>query len=148
MAAGVMFFNDKDEILLVKPTYKDHWEIPGGIVNQDESPQQAASREVFEELGLKIKRLNFVAVDYSSKSGPKDESLQFIFFGGILKSDELTKIRLQNEEIDKYEFVSLQRAEKLVHNSQYRTSFPLRLRHSFQAVKTHEKFYLEDGEII
>ena len=30
MGSGALFFNSKDEALIVKPNYKDHWEIPGG----------------------------------------------------------------------------------------------------------------------
>lgn len=33
MATGVLFFQDQS-LLLVKPTYKDGWSIPGGIVEQ------------------------------------------------------------------------------------------------------------------
>jgi 8-oxo-dGTP diphosphatase len=40
MSVGALVFNEPEE-LLVKPTYKDGWEIPGGIVEQDESPTQA-----------------------------------------------------------------------------------------------------------
>ena len=36
MGAAVIFFNQKKEILIVKPTYKDHWSLPGGTVNKNE----------------------------------------------------------------------------------------------------------------
>jgi hypothetical protein len=38
MAAGALFFNHRDEILILKPTYRDDWLIPGGVVELDESP--------------------------------------------------------------------------------------------------------------
>ncbi|WP_435863016.1 NUDIX domain-containing protein [Streptomyces massasporeus] len=37
---------------MVVPTYKDYWDIPGGYVETGESPLQAASREVREEIGI------------------------------------------------------------------------------------------------
>lgn len=37
MAAGCVLRNVAGEILVVKPTYKDYWELPGGAVEHDES---------------------------------------------------------------------------------------------------------------
>ena len=51
-AAGVLFSDNAHRILLVQPTYKDHWDIPGGYVETGETPVQAAAREVREELGI------------------------------------------------------------------------------------------------
>jgi 8-oxo-dGTP diphosphatase len=52
MAAGVLFFNPAGQALLVKPTYKEGSEIPGGYVQPSEPPAAAATREVHEELGF------------------------------------------------------------------------------------------------
>jgi 8-oxo-dGTP diphosphatase len=54
VAAGVLFRDAVGRVLLVKPTYKDGWEIPGGYVEAGESPRAAAAREVKEELGLAV----------------------------------------------------------------------------------------------
>lgn len=32
MAAGALFFDDADRVLLVEPSYKDYRDIPGGYV--------------------------------------------------------------------------------------------------------------------
>nr|WP_312879349.1 NUDIX hydrolase [Actinomadura luteofluorescens] len=37
-AAGVLFFNEHDHIMLVDPSYKDHRDIPGGYVEHGETP--------------------------------------------------------------------------------------------------------------
>lgn len=146
MAAGVLFLNKADEVLLVRPNYKEHWEVPGGNVHEDESPQAGALREVKEELGLDIKHLNFLCVDYAPASGPKDESLQFIFYGGVLGEKILSKIKLDIRELTEFKFVSIDRAKKMVKNHKIKTSFPLRIVQSFNSIKHNKPVYLEAGK--
>ena len=54
-AAGVLFRTPDGKVLLVKRTAEgDHageWAFPGGKIDEGESPQEAACRECFEELG-------------------------------------------------------------------------------------------------
>jgi 8-oxo-dGTP diphosphatase len=51
MAAGALFRDKDGLVLLVDPTYKPTWVLPGGP-SRKESPQAACRREVAEELGL------------------------------------------------------------------------------------------------
>jgi len=52
-------------VLLVNPTYKPGWELPGGVVEADESPADACRREVREELGLDVEVGELMCVDYN-----------------------------------------------------------------------------------
>lgn len=55
--------NTSGSVLLTKRAYdpfKDWWDIPGGFVEKDESLEQAASRELFEETGLKINEFQYI----------------------------------------------------------------------------------------
>jgi 8-oxo-dGTP pyrophosphatase MutT (NUDIX family) len=104
MAAGCLFRDEQGHILLVKPTYKPGWEIPGGVVEQDESPRQACRREIQEELGLDRPVGGLLVVDYNSPNPQKGESLQFIFDGGALAPAEIAAIRLPESELSEYRF--------------------------------------------
>ena len=64
MGAGVLFFDPGERVLLVDSVYKDPWEIPGGVVEANESPGQTAVREVREELGLMLPLGRLLAVDW------------------------------------------------------------------------------------
>jgi 8-oxo-dGTP pyrophosphatase MutT (NUDIX family) len=46
---------DAERVLLVRHTYGHRgWDLPGGSVKRGESPETAARREMYEELGLSI----------------------------------------------------------------------------------------------
>jgi ADP-ribose pyrophosphatase YjhB (NUDIX family) len=104
MGAGCLFFDAQGRVLLVKPTYKPVWEIPGGVVERNESPKQCCQREVQEELGLERKIGDMLVVDYNSQTDEKTESLMFIFDGGILSSQEIESIQLCYDELSEFGF--------------------------------------------
>ena len=54
VAAGALCQDAAGRVLLVEPTYKDVWELPGGMVEADESPLAACRRELREELGIEV----------------------------------------------------------------------------------------------
>ncbi|MED7950421.1 NUDIX hydrolase [Streptomyces sp. BE303] len=55
MAAATVLVRDTEgRILVLDPRYKDHAELPGGMVEAHETPRQAAAREIAEELGRRV----------------------------------------------------------------------------------------------
>ena len=53
-ASAFIINPETKKILLVKHSDYDKWVQPGGHIEDDETPEEAAVREVFEETGLKI----------------------------------------------------------------------------------------------
>lgn len=140
MAAGALFFDESHNILIVKPTYREGWLLPGGTVEQDESPAGACAREVKEELGLKIAIGRLLCVDYTAKVDEKSESLQFVFHGGTLHQEQIQAITLQETELSEYRFVPHEEAISLLDSNIAR-----RLPSCLQALEQHTAFYLERG---
>lgn len=103
MGAGCLLFNEQGQVLLVKPNYKPGWEIPGGIVELDESPRECCQREVKEEIGLQRVIGPLLVVDYNHAT-EKTESLMFVFDGGVLSAAEIDSIVLQADELDGFAF--------------------------------------------
>jgi ADP-ribose pyrophosphatase YjhB (NUDIX family) len=99
MAAGALFRDEVGRVLLVKPVYKAGWELPGGVVEEDESPKAGCRREVREELGLDMSIGRLLALDYNAATQEKTESLMFIFDGDVLTTEMLDQIRLPAGEL-------------------------------------------------
>ncbi len=51
-AVSISVFDDKGCLLLGRDTEMGHWSLPGGAVDPNEHPADAALRECFEETGL------------------------------------------------------------------------------------------------
>jgi 8-oxo-dGTP diphosphatase len=84
VAAGALIRDAAGRVLLVKPTYKDGWEIPGGYVEPGESPAQACAREITEEIGLHRTPGRMLLVDWAPHPEEGDKLL-FLFDGGTLE---------------------------------------------------------------
>ncbi|MFJ3636216.1 MULTISPECIES: NUDIX domain-containing protein [Streptomyces] len=103
MAAGALFFDEADRVLLVEPSYKDYLDIPGGYVEEGESPRQACVREVQEELGIAPHIGRLLVVDWAPNPGEGDKVL-YLFDGGRLSADDCRQIVLQADELRGYDF--------------------------------------------
>ena len=67
--AGAIFHDTGGKVLLVKPSYRDSWEVPGGGLEHGEYPFQAAAREVKEETGLELRPGRLLAVELGPAAG-------------------------------------------------------------------------------
>lgn len=115
VAAGALFTDTHGRIMLVHPTYKDYWDIPGGYVEPGETPYQACVREVAEELGIRPAIGPLLAVDWAPGLGDGDKVL-FIFDGGQLTDSQHAAIQLQDNELSEYAYLDLDAiAERTIH---------------------------------
>jgi 8-oxo-dGTP diphosphatase len=103
-AAAALFTNPAGKILLVKPNYRDHWSLPGGMLDDGEAPHEGCRREVEEEIGLHITPGPLLVIDWSAPDGIRPRPIvHFVFEGGEL--DDGVPIRLQESELDDYRFI-------------------------------------------
>jgi ADP-ribose pyrophosphatase YjhB (NUDIX family) len=114
MAAGVLFRDAANRVLLVEPSYKPNWEIPGGTVEADEAPWVAAARELAEELGVERPVGRLLVVDYVRTQTARPEGVVFVFDGGVLTEAERAGSVFGDGEILSAGFYTLDEVRKLV----------------------------------
>ncbi|MEV4671766.1 MULTISPECIES: NUDIX hydrolase [Actinomadura] len=139
-AAGVLFFDDHDRVMLVDPSYKDYRDIPGGYVEHGETPRQAAAREVTEELGISPPIGRLLVADWAPNDSEGDKVL-FLFDGGTLTPEHLNAIRLDPDELVGYRFHDITQIHDLTIPRLAR-----RLVHAHAAHHDSTTRYLEHGQ--
>lgn len=102
--------NEKGEFLLQK-RFDGIWSIPGGFLELGESAEEAARREVFEETGIKVGKLDLIDVisgkQYFVKlpNGHEFYAVTIAYgsrelIGGVLKPDGLETIEATFFKVD------------------------------------------------
>jgi ADP-ribose pyrophosphatase YjhB (NUDIX family) len=91
---------------MVRPTYKDYWDIPGGYVQPGESPRAGCERELEEELGVALRVGRLLVVDWAPQPGEGDKLL-FIFAGEGVAQKDTQHLVLQPDEVAEVRFVAL-----------------------------------------
>ena len=102
-----MLLEDCDgRLLVVKASYRRYWTPPGGVVDENESPKQAAIRETCEEVGLSIgqEEVEFIGVAYRRHNLFRD-TYQFVFKARLSK-EQVGGIILAESEIAEHDFVT------------------------------------------
>jgi 8-oxo-dGTP pyrophosphatase MutT (NUDIX family) len=138
VAAKVVIRDQTGRILLVNPTYKEYWDLPGGMVEANEPPRVAAEREVVEELGFRAKIGRLLGVDWVGPYGPWDDQLVFVFDGGILADAAIKELEVVDSEISDFGFFSVRDASRLL-----RGDVAQRLMRAIDSLETYRVCYLE-----
>ncbi len=94
-----VFTDAEGRVLLLHVSYKDEWELPGGVVEPHESPRTGAEREVTEEIGLTVRLGQPLVVDWLPPYLGWDDAVEFIFDGGTLHANLIDSMVLGAGEI-------------------------------------------------
>jgi len=117
---SVYVYDDKnDKMLLVKHKKMGKWVQPGGHIEANESPEEAAIRETFEETGLKVeligerkpRDIDFIIPLAIQNNKVKDDHyhMDFVYVAKVVGNNELVK---NEEETDGIAWFSLEDVKK------------------------------------
>jgi 8-oxo-dGTP pyrophosphatase MutT (NUDIX family) len=138
VSAGALIFDSARRLLILKPTYKTGWTIPGGIMEADgETPWEACRREVREECGIDVRAARLACTDFRPARPGRPGGIRYLFDCGRADDAALAAITLQPEEIAEYRLASLDTALTLLRPA---------IRRRVRAGTRRRRFvYLEDG---
>lgn len=105
---SVMLTDDTGGVLLTKRAvepYKGWWDLPGGFVESGETLEAAASREIYEETGLRIGDLQYVGsfienYDYRGDTYP----LVAVLFAGRLPEGGSIQV---GDDVEGYKVIAM-----------------------------------------
>ncbi|HYG83396.1 MAG TPA: NUDIX hydrolase [Verrucomicrobiae bacterium] len=111
LSSKLLVWDERRELLVIKPNYKKHWDIPGGMVEAWESPLEGAIREIKEELGLVIapEALQFAGVRYGTSKVSQGDFLHFLFHTSITKPAR-DALQIDESEIEAYRWLPQEQA--------------------------------------
>jgi ADP-ribose pyrophosphatase YjhB (NUDIX family) len=137
-SAGALIFGRAGRLLILKPTYKTGWTIPGGVMEADgETPWDACRREVREECAIEVRGGRLACVDFRPGRPGRAGGIRFLFDCGPASAAALDAITVQPEEIAEFRLVPLGTALDLLRS-------PIR-RRVRAAIKHRRCVYLENG---
>lgn len=137
-SAGALIHSPDGRLLILKPTYKKGWTIPGGQIDAGgESPWDACRRETEEECGLVVEHGRLVCVDFLTPRPDRPGGVRFLFDCGTFSDASLAAVVLQESEIADHRLAELDEALELL-------SGPLRRRLA-QSAGSERCVYLENG---
>ena len=91
---SVIFSKDQgnEKVLLVKrknEPYKGRWAVPGGFLEDDETPEAGALRELEEETGLQLHNLKQIMAFGKPDRDPRGRTISIAFFGEAASEAEI-----------------------------------------------------------
>jgi 8-oxo-dGTP diphosphatase len=138
VSAGALIYDKEGRLLILNPTYKSGWTIPGGVMEADgETPWQACCREVREECGIELTAGRLACMDFRTQRPGRAGGIRFLFDCGTVSAAQLAAIVVQAEEISEHRLAPLAEALELLRG-------PIRRRVK-AATKRGGLVYLEDG---
>lgn len=132
VATGIVFNRAHTKLLLVHHRKLDKWAAPGGHVEPDETPAEAALREIYEETGVKAEILDSPNIDTGLERGPETQletpyamlsehipehgetkahiHMDFLF---ICEADEDAQIDRQEREVKQVKWMSKEEIQQI-----------------------------------
>ena len=98
LSANAVLRDPQGRIALVRNTYRDGWSLPGGVVDDNEPPADAAVREVREELGHEVVgEAKLLSVQWAARGSGPLQFLSLTFDVGVC--EDPSTLVAQEEEI-------------------------------------------------
>ena len=105
--AGCVILDDYGRILLLHRNTPEltQWELPGGKIEEDETPEQAAIREIHEELGIEVRLVRALGMGAFEQD---ETEYQYAWFQAVVTSaDPMLRETEKFDDLDYFEIEDL-----------------------------------------
>ncbi len=99
--------DEQGRVLLCELTYKNEWDLPGGVIELDEAPAIGLVRELEEELGITVEVRGLLTVNWLPAWRGWDDACIFLFDLGVVDSSITEGMTLQATEIKSVQWCDL-----------------------------------------
>lgn len=96
--------DEHGRVLLCQLTYKQEWDLPGGVIEVGEAPASGLVRELQEELGITVEVKGLITVNWLPAWREWDDACIFLFDLGTVDSSIVEGMTLQPTEIKAVEW--------------------------------------------
>lgn len=115
VAADIVLTRPDGRVLVVDPAYKPGWDLPGGMIEEDESPTAGLGRELAEELGLEFGLLSpTLAVVEWRPPGVGGADLVMFVFSADVDENQANAVRVLDPELVDLRWCSVDEARQLL----------------------------------
>ncbi|MQA94619.1 MAG: NUDIX domain-containing protein [Streptosporangiales bacterium] len=138
-AATALLLDDGARYVIVDPTYKPLWSLPGGVIEDGESPFTACHRECREELGVDVTLDRLLCVDWLPDTHGTGAANIFVFLGHVT-AGQTERFRLPPDELAAWRLITSEETAEFLPPAMSR-----RVRACLTAARDGSTLYLEDG---
>lgn len=138
-ASTALLFDEDGGFVVVDPTYKPLWSLPGGVIEEGESPLTACHRECREELGVEVAIERLLCVDWLPDNGGTGAANIFVFLGRVT-AEQTTRFRLPADELAAWKMITPEETADLLPPNMAR-----RVLACVAAARDGATLYLENG---
>lgn len=107
----LLFTDGAGRVCLLETSFKDDWELPGGILDVRESPRAGVIREIREELGYTASVGRLLVVDWLPPYLGWEDAVELVFDGGVLTERSKAMLRPDLKEIRAVHWLTVERAQ-------------------------------------
>lgn len=104
-SANVIIEDKRGRLLVLKAHYKPYWSLPGGFIDEGDTPREAAIREVQEEIGIELDAQNLEFAAFVDRISEVADTYLFVFRVIDPVGSDI-KLTLQPDEIAEYDWVT------------------------------------------
>lgn len=137
-AAHAVLVDDRGWVLIVKPSYKKRWHLPGGFVHIGETPARALGREVGEELGIEPELAGPAVVAWAPHAGA--DRILFLYVGR-LTAEERDRVSIDGAEIVGWTTLAPEHLDERLH-----PRVAERVRAALEASRSGRTVYIEHDD--